>query len=72
MVCLPKEEGGLGVLNLKTENEALLLKNLHKFYNKVENSWVRLIWEKKHYGNGKLPTSHVKKGLSSGETISNF
>ena len=36
MFCLPKEEGGLGVLNLKTQNEALMMKNLHKFYNKVD------------------------------------
>ena len=26
LVCLPKAEGGLGVLNLPTQNEALLLK----------------------------------------------
>ena len=32
MICFPKEEGGLGVLNLKTQNESLLLKNLYKFY----------------------------------------
>src|SRR6185312_7319260 len=60
MVCLPKSEGGLGVLNLKTQNEALLLKNLHKFYNNVDTPWVQLIWDK-HYQNGKLP-SHIKKG----------
>jgi hypothetical protein len=36
MVCLPKEEGGLGVLNLSIQNEALLLKNLHKFFNKMD------------------------------------
>jgi hypothetical protein len=53
MVCLPKEEGGLGVINLKTHNEALLLKNLHKFFNKSDIPWVHLIWEK-HYRNGKL------------------
>lgn len=35
MVCLPKE-GGLGVINLKTQNEALLLKNLHKFFNRAD------------------------------------
>ena len=60
MVCLPKEEGGLGVINLKTHIEALLLKNLHKFYNKLDIPWVNLVWEK-HYRNGKLP-SHIKKG----------
>jgi hypothetical protein len=33
MVCLPKEEGGLGVIDLGKHNEALLLKNLEKFFN---------------------------------------
>lgn len=36
MVCLPKKKGGLGIINLKTQNETLLLKNLHKFFNKVD------------------------------------
>ena len=35
MVCNPKSKGGLGVLNLPVQNEALLLKFLHKFYNKM-------------------------------------
>jgi hypothetical protein len=55
-----KIEGGLGVLDLKTQNEALLLKNLHKFFNKEDIPWVKLVWEK-HYTNGKLP-NHTKKG----------
>jgi hypothetical protein len=44
MVCLPKAEGGLGVLKLQTQNEALLLKNLHKFFNRLDIPWVLLIW----------------------------
>jgi hypothetical protein len=34
IVCLPKLKGGLGVLQLETHNDAFLLKNLHKFFNK--------------------------------------
>lgn len=60
MVCLPKEEGGLGVLRLDTQNKALLLKFLHKFFNKADIPWVHLIWEK-YYCNGKLP-GYVQKG----------
>lgn len=60
MVCKPKEEGRLGILDLKKQNEALLMKNLDKFLNRKDISWVSLIWEK-HYANGKLP-SHIKKG----------
>jgi hypothetical protein len=60
MVCLPKKEGGLGVLQLEVHNEALLMKNLHKFFNKAAVPWVQLVWEK-HYSNGKIPT-HTLKG----------
>lgn len=57
---MPNEQGGLGVLNLQTQNEALLLKNLHKFFSRVDIPWVHLVWEK-YYSNGRLP-NHVKKG----------
>ena len=43
LVCLPKAEGGLGVLNLRTQNEALLLKFLHKFFNREDIPWVHLV-----------------------------
>jgi hypothetical protein len=52
--------GGLGVLNLKTQNEALLIKHLHKFFNKDDVPWVSLVWEK-YYGNDRLP-GEVKRG----------
>jgi hypothetical protein len=39
-VCRPKNQGGLGVLDLSIQNKALLLKNLHKFYNKHDVPWV--------------------------------
>jgi len=60
MVCKTKEEGGLGVIDIEKQNEALLLKNLNKFFNKKDIPWLQLIWEK-HYRNGKLP-GHTKKG----------
>jgi hypothetical protein len=59
MVQMPKDEGGLGVINIEKQNKALLMKNLHKFFNKLDIPWVHLVWEK-HYRNGKLP-SHIKK-----------
>jgi len=40
VVMQPKEKGGLGVLNLQLQNDALLLKSLDKFYNKREIPWV--------------------------------
>ena len=45
LVCRPKSFGGLGVLNLAIQNEALLLKHLFKFFNKVDVPWVSLIWD---------------------------
>ena len=54
LVYAPKPDGGLGVINLAVQNESLLLKHLHKFYNKVDIPWVQLVWG--HcYSQGKLP-----------------
>ena len=61
LVCLPKAEGGLGVLNLQTQDEAVLLKNLHKFFNKHDLPWVNLIRER-HYNNGSLPSVSQRHG----------
>jgi hypothetical protein len=60
MVCLPKDQGGLGVIQLEAHNEALLINNFHNFLTKVETPWVHLVWEK-YYSNGKLP-NHTLKG----------
>lgn len=67
LVYKPKEEGGLGVLDLQKQNEALLMKNLDKFMNRRDIPWVTMVWEK-HYPNGKLPGNTKKKGLSGGKT----
>lgn len=53
MVMKPKSKGGLGVINLNVQNDTLLLKHLHKFYNKADIPWVNLIWSK-HY-TGRVP-----------------
>jgi hypothetical protein len=42
-VSVPKTKGGLGVRDLYLQNEALLLKQLDKFYNKKDIPWVHLI-----------------------------
>jgi len=60
LVTKPKELGGLGVLDLRTQNDALLIKNLHKFFNKMDIPWVYLVWEK-YYSNDRLP-NHIRKG----------
>jgi hypothetical protein len=60
-VCLPQKAGGLGVLNLREQNKALMIKNLFKFYNKADIPWVNLIWQA-YYQNGKLPNPDNCKG----------
>jgi hypothetical protein len=42
MVCKPKNKGGLGIINLQIQNNALLLKQLDKFYNNEDIHWVHL------------------------------
>jgi hypothetical protein len=59
-MCRAKEEGRLGVINIKTQNEALLTKHLHTFFNKEDIPWFSLIWEK-YYDNGNLP-GNSKRG----------
>jgi hypothetical protein len=48
LVCLPKENGGLVVVNFQKQNAALLIKFLKKFYNNMDLPWVSLIWHA-HY-----------------------
>jgi hypothetical protein len=52
--CKTKTEGGLGIIDIKTQNNALLLKSLDKFYNKRDIPWVKLTWSKL-YGNHQTP-----------------
>ena len=41
-------------MNIDVQNKALLLKNLHKFYNRLDVPWVNLIWDC-YYANDQLP-----------------
>jgi hypothetical protein len=54
-----KKEGGLGIIDIETQNRALLLKNLDKFYNRRDIPWVQIIWEK-YYSRGRLPESSAR------------
>jgi hypothetical protein len=45
LVCKPKKQGGLGVLNLAVQNDCLQMKQVHKFYNRTDLTWVNLAWE---------------------------
>jgi hypothetical protein len=67
-VCLPKNAGGLGVLNLREQNKALMIKNLFKYYNKANIPWVDLIWQA-YYQNGNFLIQIIAKDPSGGEIV---
>jgi hypothetical protein len=54
LVARPKRKGGLRVIRLRLQNDALLMKHLHKFFSKEDLPWVQLIW-RKYYSNDRLP-----------------
>lgn len=62
MVCLPKDQGGLGVLNLKTMNVALLGKWLWKLENE-QGLWQEIL-RKKYLKNSTLSQVEFKTGDS--------
>jgi hypothetical protein len=43
LVTRPKTKGGLGVIKLRVQNDALLMKNLHNFFSNEDLPWVMLI-----------------------------
>ncbi|XP_073353741.1 uncharacterized protein [Aegilops tauschii subsp. strangulata] len=60
LVCRPRDKGGLGIINLNIQNKGMLLKHLHKFYNKVDVPWVTLIWNS-YYDHG-VPQATANAG----------
>jgi retron-type reverse transcriptase len=60
-VLLPKDKGGLGIINLRLQNDALLMKQLSKFYNRADVPWVRMIWAK--YYSSRVP--HTAREVGS-------
>jgi hypothetical protein len=60
LVIKLKNKGGLGVLNLRLQNDALL-KHLHKFYSRQDIPWVNLIWTT--YYTDKVP--HASREVGS-------
>lgn len=60
--CRSKEQGGLGIIDVKTQNTALLMNFLHKSYNHVNIPWVALT-RKCLYANDTVP--HMKRPIGS-------
>jgi hypothetical protein len=60
LVCRPKNKGGLGIINFEIQNQALLLKQLHKFYSKADTPWVNLVWSL--YSPDQAPHAQSRRG----------
>jgi hypothetical protein len=54
IACKPKNQGGLGIIDIEKHNEALLMKHLNNFYIHANLPWVKLTWSKL-YGNIQTP-----------------
>ena len=52
--CRSKDEGGLGIIDMKNQNTTLLMKFLDKFYNHADIPWFKLTWSKL-YQNTNIP-----------------
>jgi hypothetical protein len=50
-ICMPKLEGGLGIVNLSIWNKALMMKNLWNIHDKKDTLWVK--WISHFYLKGK-------------------
>jgi hypothetical protein len=65
-VCKPKEYGGLGVLNTRLMNIALMLKWIWKLYQGAEGLWVDIL-KAKHLGDRDLFAHETpREGSNSG------
>jgi hypothetical protein len=60
-VYRPKKKGGLGIINLRSQYTALLLKHLDKFYNRRDIPWINLIWNT-YYSDGEVPHASKDRG----------
>jgi hypothetical protein len=59
LITKPKLNGGLGVIRLRLQNDALLMKNVHELFTKADLPWVHLIWST-YYSDGKVPRQTMK------------
>jgi hypothetical protein len=57
----PKKKGGLGFINLRSQNTVLLLKHFDKIFNRRNIPWVNLIWNI-YYSNENMPQATKEKG----------
>jgi hypothetical protein len=59
--CKAKKDGGLGIIDLHVHSKALLVKFIHKFYNREDLPCVSLTWESFYSSNAP----HLKRSAGS-------
>jgi hypothetical protein len=63
VACKPKDQGGLGIINIQSQNDALLMKFLDKFANHADVPWVSLTYDKLYF-NSQTP-QHARSPIGS-------
>jgi hypothetical protein len=63
VACKPKEQGGLSIIDIEKQNNALLLKFLDKFYSKDDIPWVTLTWSELYLSNQTTPQHRSPTGV---------
>lgn len=59
------------MLNPRIQNVALLMKFVHKFYNRLDIPWVHMVRDS-YYSSVRSPTALIRKGPSGGEMLHNY
>lgn len=62
VACKPKDQGGLGIIDIQNQNDALLMKFLDKFYNNANVPWVQLTWSKLYHNDQTPPHARCLVG----------
>jgi hypothetical protein len=58
----PRNQGGLGIIDIQSQNKALLMKFLDKFYNHADVPWVSLTWSNLYSNEQTPPQSRCPVG----------
>jgi hypothetical protein len=68
MVCRPKDQGGLGIINTKIMNESLLVKWIWRIYQQPDELWYRIL-KAKYLGNNNFFDSKATRGSQFGKGL---
>jgi hypothetical protein len=69
VACKPRNQGGLGIIDIHSQNEALLMKFLDKFYNHADVPRVSLTWSNLYTNEQTPPQSRCLLDPSGGRTF---